>query len=180
MDSIINFKMKNFLRQDSVLAQEYVDYLAWISPEDTKRELFYCSLRDVQDVKDLLSVGTLDDVIRIVGIAEGASNESVLDMRILTFFAKLRSVKMQMDRILNAEQSSLVSKKVNMKWEAVDGSSRLSKFGIYNILDNLAKGDILKYNEILELNYADVFTKLYRDTILGDLDHEMQQIKTIK
>lgn len=178
MDSIENFKLSSFLEQSAELVTEYVDYLLWITPEPTEHEIFYLKLRDVQDIKDLMQAGTLDDIIKCVIIADGKTFKELRSMRILQFFAKVNSIKAQMRDILNAEQSSLTSRHNNMKWETVGGSEKLAKFGIYNILDTLAKGDILKHEKILELNYADVFTKLYRDTIIGDLNKDMELIKT--
>jgi hypothetical protein len=46
------------------------------------------------------------------------------------------------------------------------------------MVDTLAGGDILKYEEVLEMSYNTVFNKMMLDVIKGDLEHEMSKIKT--
>lgn len=44
------------------------------------------------------------------------------------------------------------------------GIDQLNKFGVFAAVDSLAKGDALKYEQIYELSYSTVFTKLWLDT----------------
>lgn len=57
------------------------------------------------------------------------------------------------------------------------GINELDQFGIKNTLDNLSKGDILKYNEIRNLPYHEVFDKQYMETIKSKIEKKLAKIK---
>ena len=62
----------------------------------------------------------------------------------------------------------------------VEGSQRMSKFGIYNTLENLSGGDILKYKEIKNLKYSEVFMVLLMKKTASDIRADMAKIKDHK
>src|SRR5690606_17890136 len=57
------------------------------------------------------------------------------------------------------------------------GIHKLNQFGINNTLDNLAKGDILKYNEIRKLPYNVVFDKQYMEVTKSEIEKKLAKIK---
>lgn len=57
------------------------------------------------------------------------------------------------------------------------GINKLDKFGILNTLDNLAKGDILKYDLIRKLPYRTVFDKQYMEVTKSDIEKRLTKIK---
>lgn len=57
------------------------------------------------------------------------------------------------------------------------GINRLDQFGHKNTLDNLAKGDILKYDLIRNLRYNEVFDKQYMEVIKSDIEKKLSKIK---
>lgn len=178
MEDIINYKVSQFLRKDIKVIEQYINVLKYLKPYETKKKIFDLRLRDVQDTKDNLAAGTFEDIIKCVMLTEELTYEEVLKMGIVEFWGLVKSITKQIEDINHMESVSLTSEYPNFKWEAVGGSEKLSKFGIYNTLDKLSDGDILKYEAILDLPYADVFVKLYMDRIKGDLQHEMSQLKT--
>lgn len=178
MDSIKNIRLSRLLLSNAEEIQQIITLMNHLKPIDTKQEIFYLKLREVQDIKEHLTEGTIDNLINAIMITEELSYGKVLRMRLLDFFPRVNSIVKQVETINSAEQTSLSSDHSNFKWEAVGGADKLSKFGIYNTLDNLSKGNILKWNEVLDLSYADIFTKLYMDTVKGDLEQEMNLIKT--
>jgi len=179
MDSLVNYKFKDFLTIDPKVAEEYIDFLAYLKPKETAQQVFYMTLGEVQDIRDLMQQGRLDDLKEIVKKVQKLNEDEIGQMRIVDFFGLSRSIKDQIEEIARAERTSLTGKAYNQKWEAVNGAEKLAKFGIYNVLDKLAKGDIFKYEKALKLIYADVFTKLYRDTVIDDLEYEMSKMKTL-
>ena len=180
MGDIINYSLREFYEQDAKTVQEYIALLSFLEPVETARELFYMKLKDVQQVKDLMQNGTLDDLRQIVQLVQKLKKEEMFNMKIVEFFSLSASIKKQIQTIDRAEASSLTGKSYNSKWEMVKGGERMAKFGIYNTLDKLSQGKLWKYNAILDMVYADVFTKLLMDTVSADLDYEMSQIKTLK
>lgn len=177
---ITNLALKDFLKQDIEVIQDTMSVLNYIKPTETTRQLFDLSLRDVQDTKDNLASGTFEELIKCVYTIEAISPKAVLNMKIVDFWGKVMSIKEQVSKINHMEQVSLTSNHTNFKWEAVEGGKRMAKFGIYNTLDTLSGGDILKYEAILNLPYADVFTKLYMNRMKSDLEQEMANLKTQK
>ena len=178
MEEIINYKLSVFLEQGIEKIEEYMGLMRYMKPIETKRQIFDLRLRDVQDVKDNLAEGTFKELIRCVEIAEDLDKEEVMKMKIVDFWGKVLSVKKQIEDINHMERVSLSTDRTNFHWEAVNGGDRLAKFGIYNTLDTLADGDILKYEAVLDLPYADVFTKMYMNRVKADIEAEMAQLKT--
>lgn len=200
MQEIKNYKIKNFLRQSPELIAEYVQILGFINPIQTNKEVYHLSLRKVEFIKENLNNSTDDSLLEIMAMVQGyedkkiikklpkfivnlfqlSAKSKVLNLRIVDFFGLLNSVKEQISDINNAESSALVSTHTNIKWEQVGGSDRLQKFGIYNSLYSLSDGDILKWEQIMELPYSEIFIKLLMDKENGDLQIEMQNIQTVK
>jgi hypothetical protein len=57
------------------------------------------------------------------------------------------------------------------------GINKLDQFGLMNTLDNLAKGDILKYDLIRELPYNVVFDKQYMEVTKAEIEKKLSKIK---
>lgn len=57
------------------------------------------------------------------------------------------------------------------------GINELDKFGFKNTLDNLAKGDVLKYDEIKKLPYHVIFDKQYMEVIKSKIEKKLTKIK---
>jgi len=57
------------------------------------------------------------------------------------------------------------------------GINKLDQFGLMNTLDNLAKGDILKYDLIRELPYNVVFDKQFLEVTKADIEKKLSKIK---
>lgn len=179
MESIENFKLKDFLKQDIELINSYLPFLEIVPPTETN-SLFECSLQIVENCRNSLLNSNIDTLVEIIASIQKCKTKDIYSMPIITFYGVFNSIKNQLEEIINAEKNSLTSSHTNAKFEQVSGSKRLQKFGIYNNLNNLAKGDILKFKEILELPYSLVFTKLFLDKTNSDIEHDMNQIQTTK
>lgn len=57
------------------------------------------------------------------------------------------------------------------------GIQKLDQFGLLNTLDNLAKGDILKYDEIRNAPYNVIFDKQYMEVTKSDIEKKLSKIK---
>ena len=178
MEKITNFKLKDFFKQDIELIKTYVKILQLLEPIQTKNEVYHLKLKDVEFIKQYLFEDDDEALIEIISIVQELNQKEVLNLEIIEVFGILNSIKEQIERINNAEVSSLTSDNINIKFEAVNGAERLKQFGIYNILNNLSNGDILKWNSIMELPYSDVFMKLLLDKTNNDIQSEMNNIKS--
>ncbi|WP_048331019.1 hypothetical protein [Bizionia psychrotolerans] len=180
LTEIKNFELGEFFKQSPELITDYVEILKHVQPIQTKNEIFHLKLKDVEFIKEHLMSNSDEEILDIISKVQGLKPKEVMKIKIVEFFGLMNSIKEQIIQINKAEASSLVSDHVNFKWEAVNGSERLQKFGIYNTLDSLSDGDILKWNAIMELPYSDVFMKLLINKTQSDLSYEMNQIKEIK
>lgn len=178
MKEIINFRLKDFLIQDAELIREYIVALQYLKPADTVKEVFHLKLKHVEHIKQNLYSNEDAELVKIVARVQDLNLKEVFDMTIVDFFRVIASVKNQLDTIAKAEDRSLAPSSINLKWEAVNGEERMSRFGIYNTLENLSGGDILKYKKIMNLPYSEVFTALLLKKTSHDLQNEMEAIKT--
>ncbi len=180
MEEIRNYKLKKFIKLDGETTLEYVRILNLINPNTTTNQLIHLSLRDVEFIKNHINSIDDKDLLEIISRVQGISNQDVLKMPIVKFFGIYNSIKEQLTRLMEAEENALASNNTDFKWEAVDGSAKMQKFGIYNVLDTISDGDILKWESIMELEYSEVFLKLLMNKTKRDIQTEMNNIKLNK
>lgn len=180
MKEIINFELKEFLKQEPELIESYVLALQFLKPTQTTKEVFHLKLKHVEHIKQNIYSNEDAELIKIVAKVQGLSLEEVFKMKIVEFFGIVASVKKQINTISKAENNRLCPSEINFKWEAVNGDEKMSKFGIYNTLESLSGGDVLKYKRIMNLPYAEVFTALLMKKTATELQKEMEKIKTKK
>lgn len=180
MVELIRYKMKDFLRKDLETVEEYSRVLKHLQPTQTKKRLDEMPLRFVDYVKKTLPSGTFEDIIDILAHLEGVEMEDILKWDVVEFYSTLKGVTAELERLLKMEEERLTPKHQNAKWEMVNGSGRMAPFGVYNTLDRLSDGDILKWDSILDMPYRVVMMKVFMDTVRVDIEHDMAQIKTNK
>ncbi|WP_067151030.1 hypothetical protein [Pseudotamlana agarivorans] len=177
MNTITNYILEDFLQQDDQLIKEYVEILVHLTPIETNIKLTDLTLREVETIKKTIS--DENEFINIISMVQGISEEEVLQLEIIEFFPLLKDVQNQLISLVNKEMNHLKPKYSDSRFEILDGSKRLEKFGVYNVVNSLANGDILKFDSILDLKYSVVFVKLYLDKEIQDLQHEINKMKPI-
>jgi len=176
MEFIKNYKLKEFYKQSTELQEEYINLLRFSLPIPTAKVLWDLSLKDVDFIKSSFGSGDDSDMFEIISRVQGVPVEDVLNIKIVEFFGLIADVKKQIEEIHKVELTALTPSGANFKWEAVNGSEKMSQFGIYNTLEQLSGGDITKYAEIMEMEYSEVFTVLYMKKTRLELDEEMSKI----
>lgn len=174
---IENFKLKDFLKQDAKLIKKYVVALQFLPSVQTNREIFHLKLKYVEFIKKNINSVNDETLIEIIAIVQGIRKGRVYELPIIKFFAIAASAREQIERISRAEETSLAPSEMNLKWIAVDGDKKMSKFGIYNTLEALSGGDALKYKDYMDMEYSEVFTILYMRKTAAELQKEMDAIK---
>lgn len=175
---ITNYKLKDFLIQPRELIQEYITILGYAKKIETKKEVFQMKLKHVEMIKENLYSNNDADLIKVIAKVQSTEIKDVLEMPILEFFGILNSVKEQIETIARAEERGLQSNHVNVKWETVQGSKRLAKYGIYNTLKKLAGTKIWEYKKLMNCKYSEVFTLLMLLKDENDIQLDMDQIKS--
>ena len=84
-------------------------------------------------------------------------------------------IRDELEAIANLEKTYLVSNPSPKLFQA--GINRLDQFGLMNTIDNLANGDVLKYDEVRKLRYNVVFDKQYRDIVVKEIQEKLSKIK---
>lgn len=179
-DTINNYKLKEFIKQSDELKAEYINLLRYSNPKETKNKLYNMKLRDVDFIKTTFGGGADENIIKIIGLVEEKDESDVMEMKITEFFPLMIGIRKQLETIIQNEEKALTSDHANFKWEAIGGSEKMAKFGIYNTLESLSGGDITKYEQIMDMEYAEIFTILYMRRLREDLNQEMDNLKTIK
>ena len=175
---IENFKLIDFFKQPPELISKYITILRYIPAKKTKRAIFNMKLKHVEKIKQTINSDEDNDLIVIVSKVQKITEEAVFDLPIIEFFGIVSSIRGQMKVITAAEENGLTSSHTDFKWESVNGSERMAKFGIYNTLESLSGGDALKYKYYMNMNYYEIFTILLMRKTAADLQREMSLIKT--
>lgn len=175
---ITDYTLSKFTKQDAELINEYVVALRYIKPISTERQIISLTLREVEEIKKQINSGNDKDLIKIIATVQGVKEKEVYKLKIIKFFGLVSSIREQLETIFRAEENALKPNHIDMKWQAVNGSERMSKFGIYNTLESISGGDASKYEYFMNMSYSEVFTILLMRKTQSDLQYEMSQIKT--
>lgn len=172
--TINNRSLKDFLLKGS---PDEMRVLSHLKPTTTKLEVRHLTFIQVQNLKSWLSSGEMEHILKAVELVQDISREELKEIDVVTFFGILNSLKKQLESIVQAEERGLSGGPTNIKWEAVNGAERMSKYGMYNTIDNLSGGDITKWDQIKNTRYSEVFLKLMMEKDKEILSKEMEGIK---
>lgn len=162
---------------DEAAVNEWLPFLVIQEPLDDVPNIWYCSLELIDEIKSKLSNASFEVVILLMSKVLKKSEDEVKNMLVVNFFRRLKNIEKQLEELIKMEEFYLKTKHHDKKFEIVKGGKRLMPFGIYNTVDRLAKGDILKWDEVFKLPYIKVFTKLRIDKENNDINYEMTKIK---
>lgn len=160
-----NFLIKNGARSSKIINFDFesVIYFKWSFLKETLPELFASNDFEKLFLLALKDRGVnlfLNDIQKI-DIVEAMSF-------ILWIVDELKSIR--------ELESNYLSSDPDVKLIQA-GIHKLNQFGINNTLDNLAKGDVLKYNEIRNLPYNVVFDKQFLEITKADIEKKLSKIK---
>lgn len=175
---IKDFTLSDFARQPEEIQSEYTRLLSFSEPLETSRSLWDLKLKHIDRLKTS-ELQDFDVLVKTIAKMEGVSPAKVWDSRITVFFRQLNYLKEQLKEVVKAEDA-LIPGNINVKWEMVEGSKRMQKFGIYNTLLPLAKTLNTTIRGVNNMVYSEIFLILLRDKTLSDIQHEMNEIKIKK
>lgn len=173
---MFNFKLKEFAQQSEELVLEYLNILSY-KKGNTKNKIFHLKVKEVDYIKKHIFSENDNVLIEIVAKVQDLSKKDVYNLGIIQFFSILNSIKEQIIELSKKEVNALTPNKKNIKWELVNGSKRVEKFGILNTLESLANKDLSKYEEIKNMKYSFVFGVLAMRKVYKDISDEMDAIK---
>lgn len=177
---IENFKLYEFFEQPQELIDSYMIVLQYVKPCKTEQEVFKMKLKQVEEIKQAFAAIDIELFINVICEVQNLTKDEVANLPIIEFYSILNGIKEQLKVIYKAEENGLTPSRVNFEWEAVGGSERMAKFGIFNTLEMLSGEDITKHEQILNMRYNDVFAILLRKKVVEDLKYEMNEIRKNK
>jgi len=177
-----NFKLKQFAKQKPKLVEKYARILQYVEGFKTENPIVKLKLSEVEFIKKGIYAQDEEKLLKIVALVQGIELEEVQELRIVKFFALVNDVKKQIEAIYNRERNAFSNNEESIdknavKWEMVDGSKRVEKFGIINTLAEFHKGDYSKEEYYLNKSYNWVFVRLLREKTLKQIANDMDNIK---
>ena len=134
---------------------------------------------DVRAVIDLLGSGELPQVIEAFRLVYKIKNPA--RMNVYRFYACIKHLTNEVQRVLEQEQRALQGEPSPYEAQLQQaGVEQLQPFRDLAIIDTLAQGDILRYEQVEALPYDVVFYTLYYRTVRQNIDNRFQQIMTKK
>ena len=132
---------------------------------------------DVRAVIDLLGSGELPQVIEAFRLVYRIKHPA--RMNVYRFYACIKHLTNEVQRVLEMEQRALQGEANPYEAQLQQaGADQLLPFKDLAIIDTLAQGDILRYEQVEALPYEVVFYSLYYKTIRQNIDNRFQQIMT--
>ena len=100
-------------------------------------------------------------------------------MNVYRFYACIKHLTNEVQRVLEQEQRALQGEPSPYEAQLQQaGADQLLPFKDLAIIDTLAQGDILRYEQVEALPYEVVFYTLYYRTVRQNIDNRFQQIMT--
>ena len=177
MGSLTNYTLSEFLKQPLNVVQQYMEYLKYLQPIDTNIQAINLTVMQVDNFKIMLDNPSINNMVEVVAAMN--PKRAIYEMKITEFFGLFNSVKKQFEDITKSEQH-LVSVFPNEKFDMVEGGKKMQKFGIYNTLISLAEQFHTIPQEIEKWTYSYVFTILLYNVTKGDIQKQMEKLKTVK
>jgi hypothetical protein len=198
MEKIINYKLNEFLKlNDELLIQEYsaiLEHLRPLKELSNPRARWYnkkpkklqvkaireLSFGDVTLARTLYNEQQNEGVFQIIKMITGLEEKEVLGLTILEFYGIISYIKQELTEINNLELNELQDDSFDFNLEAVNANKRMSRFGVLNIINVLAKEDVLRWSEIEKLPYLTVFTKLLMVKEKNNIQRELAELQKKK
>ncbi len=113
------------------------------------------------------------NMTRAMGIVFGISEKHMQSLDMFNAFAAYKWIIDQLVSMAEIEKQQLGSELDNDEKQA--GAERLMDFGYTAAVDNIARGDLLKHEAVLQKPYAVVFRKMCLDKVNNDIRKQYQE-----
>jgi len=116
--------------------------------------------------------------IDIVSVVFNVDTEEIKKLGIFDFYPRFNFIHDGLNILLERERKVLNYDPEPDEMEA--GIDRMNKFGRLSTVDSLAGGNILLHEEVTNLPYSRIFTKLYLESEKSKLTRELNKIRMRK
>lgn len=124
-------------------------------------DIFYLKWEQIIELQELVKDRNVFEVLKMIYKID---EKQFLKLNLYNCFSVYQFILSELQRMADIELQELSEEQKNA------GQEQLNRFGYYNNLDFLAKGDILKYDELLKKPYAVIFRKLVLEKVKYDIE----------
>ena len=181
---IKNYKLRDFFKQKDGVINTYLIFLESLKPlsEITNplykwwkignwkhskmikvKSVMECTFGQVEELRQLMYEGSIDSVIEGVSIVTNTSKKMIYHFTIIDFYSIIKSITNDLITLSNMEYNELHQENDDPHIEMVRAGERMEKFGTLNTINSLAGDDITKWEQVENMPYMVVFTKLRMD-----------------
>lgn len=137
--------------------------------------LWFLSWSDIIELRIAVSEQNMFEVLSIVF---GINENDFARLDLFNAFSVYKWIVAQFKSIVEIEVQELSSEPTPEEIDA--GIEELQEFGYSVMLDGIAKGDLLKYDDYLKLPYVKIFRKMCLDKKRYDINKQMQENASTK
>lgn len=145
-------------------------YGGLIKKKPKKDNLWFLSWSDIIELRIAIAEENIFEVLRIVFDID---EKEFAKLELLNAFSVYKWISEQYFEIAKIEVQELASEMTDEEKEA--GTEDMQEFGYSVMLDSIAQGDLLQYDEYLKLPYAKVFRKMCMEKKRHDINKQMQE-----
>lgn len=157
-----SLKANSFLRLGGLLKSNIA--------KPKKDNLWFLSWSDIIELRIAIVEENIFEVLRIVFDIE---EKEFAKLELLNAFSVYKWISEQYFEIAKIEVQELASEMTDEEKEA--GAEDMQEFGYSVMLDSIAQGDLLLYDQYLKLPYAKVFRKMCMEKKRHDINKQMQE-----
>ncbi|MGV4404943.1 hypothetical protein ACQ1PF_07925 [Ornithobacterium rhinotracheale] len=185
-----NIRLKKLYKLSDEEIKEYSTILSlvkacpnfkyWFKVRGVKKSITELTFGQVTELKDCVQNG-MDGIVRAFEIVYGLKPKQVWNLRAIRFYACLNFITKEVEKVIKVEnQRYKVEESKDKGMHEQAGIRELEKFSDFAVVDTLANGDILKYDEVEKQPYLVVHFKLWYNATQENIRIRLEEINELK
>lgn len=165
---VVDYTIRESLKANPIIRiNRFIGYKK-VKPK--KSDLWFLTWSDLIALREAVREQDIFEIMKIVYLL---NPKKIAEVDVFNCFAAYTWITKQMIEIHKIEMDMLYEDPTEDEKEA--GVEKLQEFSYTVALDNLANGDVLKYDEYLKLPYAKIFRKLCLNKTNNDIQKQYQE-----
>lgn len=142
-----------------------------------KESITELTFGEVNSIKRLVMRETTEDLLRAFEIVYKCKARDIIRMEVTQFYRCMIFITNEVDKVIKMEQQHWNAEPTDHDAKLQQaGVKELEQFGDLPMIDSLAGGDILRYNDIEKLNYLEVHYILWYRAIQTNIQNRFQKL----
>ncbi|WP_454948113.1 hypothetical protein [Capnocytophaga leadbetteri] len=146
-----------------------------------KESITELTFGDVNTIKREVMRGTTEGLMNAFELVYKCTKKDMMKMNVVRFYRCMKFITNEVDRVMKLEHHHWKVEPTEYDGRLQDaGVKELEMFGDLPMIDSLAGGDILRYNDIEGLNYLEVHYVLWYRAIQTNIQNRFQKLMANK